>query len=145
MKQLVQRDQRARSLERYGTTHYFVPFPMENIDDNLSLLYLMMKHRLPKASVVKIAVDSLVAIQNSVSCAGVRRYKRGDRNPILVARINGVNYIIDGTHRATAAWAMREPFVYAHYLEFRGLDLRHHYGGMTTSEWNALYDEALVK
>lgn len=138
---------RARGLKAYGwgTREYHTPFPIEHIDEDLSLLYIGIKKRLLQAPVRPMKLDSLIAIQTSVFKPVVSMYKKTtDVVPISVARINGKNYIIDGTHRATAAWAQRKDEINAHFLEYKDLDVNQYFASRTTKEWNDILDKAQV-
>lgn len=137
---------RARRLKVHGWDGhvYESPFPIEHITDALSLLYLGIKDRLTRAPMQMVKLGSLTAIQSVVTKSTVTKYKTGQREPILVARINGKNYIIDGTHRATAAWANREDEISAHFLEYKDLDMHQTGASRTSEEWNAILDKAQV-
>ena len=76
--------------------------------------YLVTKWDLDKAPIKRVKISSLTTIQERVWRDVVRKYaKKGASEPIKVARIGKLNYIVDGTHRTTAEWTKQRKTVLA--------------------------------
>jgi hypothetical protein len=137
---------RARPMVSRGfdDLEYETPFPIEYLVDKLELLYPMIKNRLQKAPIEQVKLDSLTAVQSRVHKDTVTKYKKSSTEPILVARINGKNYIMDGTHRAAAAWAMRKKEIDARFLEYKDLEVDQQNKSHTSEEWINILDQSQV-
>lgn len=131
---------KSRQLKIVGmdSDSYKTPFPVENMPLDLNIL---IKERLHAAPVKKIPLSSLIAIQSTVSKRGVNGYKKSQGEPALVANINGKNFLMDGTHRATAAWAQHATEIDAKYLKFTNLNMKGT-DRLNLQELNALLDKA---
>lgn len=123
---------------------YITPFEVDSqLFTDLSSGYHVMRDLVDRAPVINIPVDSLIAFQHGVTKYRVNKYKKIDTDPIFVARINGGNYILDGTHRASSAWVNHKQNIEAHLVEFKNLDTK--LRGKSLSEVKQILNKARVK
>lgn len=87
--------------------------------------WVLLRHCAERAPVVPVPLAALVATQEAVGLAQLRRMTplmvRTAAPPPLVVRWRGVLYLNDGHHRATAAWLCGEREIAAHLLDLDAL------------------------
>lgn len=64
-------------------------------------------------------LSDLTSIQYYINPTILKSYQQDiDSRPITVGKINGKNLILDGTHRAAAAWTHKKTSIKAKFVDF---------------------------
>lgn len=120
----IRKQHTPRKLELVGKDKYKVPFEydadaLKTIGDHHpspDFLHALV-NEFKEEDKQKVRLDSLIATHPTVEKQKLDELDKDDKGDPVVLRWKGKNYIIDGTHHLTAAWARGKNKYKVHYVD----------------------------